>query len=245
MIVLCTGMIRSGSTWSFNVVKRLLGRISTSVYGEYSDAVGESLLRHGDGYEHRVIKCHAPDLFGRMLIRQRACRTIYTYRDPLESMLSGGVALEKDFETLADLVKQSLDLFGYELACGGVHFIWYEDLVGRSHARVRSIAEYLDLGLDDAAITEVAEMLTHDNVRKIIKNLGQSAKQFSSGSAKWDLTTWFNDRHISNNTARPADVFADRQIAQVGAQLHPYVDERAQLRDALRRVGVLETLHEA
>src|SRR5437016_1368644 len=66
MIVLCTGMIRSGSTWSFNVVKRLLGRISTSVYGEYSDAVGQSLLSHGDGYEHRVIKCHAPDVFGRM-----------------------------------------------------------------------------------------------------------------------------------------------------------------------------------
>src|SRR5579871_5554944 len=97
MLVLCTGMNRSGSTWSYNVVRQLLTRQGGTVGGGYVNEVGEALLRGGQRFDHLVFKTHGPDDYGRVLIKQRLCRTIYTYREPLDAVLSAMEAFNNGF----------------------------------------------------------------------------------------------------------------------------------------------------
>src|SRR5579871_230735 len=152
MLVLCSGMARSGSTWSFNVAKQLLRRVSGSVAAGYGDAIGEALQLHGQTAEHLVVKSHNPDGVGRALIKQGLCRTIYTYRDPLDAILSAVEAFDRTVEGVTDVIRDSLALMRFQVEAGGVLCLWYGDLVTRDRDAVAAIAAYLGLALSDDVI---------------------------------------------------------------------------------------------
>ncbi len=240
MLVLCTGMPRSGSTWSFNVVRLLLARVSDAVRSGYADTVGEALRINGRTAEHVVVKCHAPDDIGRALIKQRACRTIYTYRDPLDSILSAVEAFERRFEDQLASVKASLDLMRFQVEAGGVLCLWYDELIARDRDAVQAIADYLDLTLPVDAIDDVAARLSRDSVRRLIKEQHKSARQDVSGGATWDGGTLFSDRHMRANPSDPAHVFGAAQVAMATERLADYVDAAAALRAPIRALGSLD-----
>ncbi|MBI3513619.1 MAG: sulfotransferase domain-containing protein [Proteobacteria bacterium] len=239
MLVLCTGMIRSGSTWSFNVVKQLLARAAPAVRGGYADEVGEALRLHGAAADHLVVKCHAPDVLGRAMIKQRLCRTIYTYREPLEAVVSAIGLKNSHLEEATARIKASLELLRFQIEAGGVRCLWYGDVVENPQACVEAIAEYLGLALPPEAIVEVAERLSRENVRRLIKAQARSASQTSRGGALWDSDTLFNDHHIRDNPADPAHVLSDRQVAFVTAQLGDFVDRAGALHAGIRDLGAL------
>ena len=60
MIVLCTGMIRSASSWSYNAARLLLARHSDKLVCGYSDDIGKA-LKEAKNAEHIIIKTHKPD----------------------------------------------------------------------------------------------------------------------------------------------------------------------------------------
>ncbi len=240
MLVLCTGMPRSGSTWSFNVVRLLLAHLSDSVRSGYADTVGEALRINGRTAEHVVVKCHVPDDIGRALIKQRACRTIYTYRDPLDSVLSAVEAFKRRFDDQLASVRESLDLMRFQVEAGGVLCLWYDELITRDRDAVQAIADYLDLTLPAEAITEVAERLSRASVRRLIKEQHKSARQDVSGGASWDGGTLFSDRHMRANPSDPAQVFSAAQVALAVERLADYVDATAALRAPIRALGSLD-----
>lgn len=242
MLVVCTGMVRSGSTWSFNVVKQLLLRTGRQVRSGYADAVGDALLRYGEDDAHVVIKSHTPDRLSRALIKQGGCRTVYTYRQPLEVILSLSPRDEIDggFNRTAQTVKESLELMRFQVEAGGVRFVWYGDIVERGRDVVQAIADYLELVLDPQAISEVADGLSRENVRRIIKQLDKSASQIKVGESNWDGSTLFSSGHISDNPTDPATVFSRAQVARIAAELGDHVDASAALRPAIRAIGMLD-----
>ena len=237
MLVLCTGMARSGSTWSFNVAKQLLRRVSGSVRAGYADTVGEALRVHGQTAEHVVVKCHDPDDVGRALIKQGLCRTIYTYREPLDAVLSAVEAFERPFEGAVAVTQASLALMRFQVEAGGVLCLWYGDVVGRSREAVAAVADYLGLALPADAITEVADELSRDNVRRLIKAQGKSATQAVRPDASWDTGTLFSDRHLRDHPSDPATVFSAAQIAAVVDRLGDVVDAAGVLREPIRELG--------
>jgi hypothetical protein len=240
VLVLCTGMPRSASTWSFNVIKQLLARVSGSMSAGFSDAIGEPLQLHGQAFEHVIVKSHNPDALGRALIKQRACRTVYTYREPLHSILSasetfGGAPLEKQIDTF----DSALELMRYQFEAGGVLLVWYGDVIERTRDVVQVIADYLGLALPGEAITEVAAMLSRENVRRVIRTLAKSAPQTRAGGAQWDNGTQFSNHHIRDNPSDPGLVFSAAQIARIAERLSGYVDADAALRPEIRALGML------
>src|SRR5258708_6354288 len=91
MIVLLTGMFRSGSTWAFNVAKSLLSRevpVAALIAGTYANDVGAAIAELDEHIQHFLIKTHMPDRVGHMLIKHRMTPTICTYRDPLDCIVS-------------------------------------------------------------------------------------------------------------------------------------------------------------
>jgi hypothetical protein len=240
VLVLCTGMGRSGSTWSFNVVKQLLAHTSVSVRAGYLDAVGEALAREGPVCDHLIVKTHVPDAVGLALIKQRSCRTIYTYREPLDSILSAMESLGQALEPTADAVKASLDLMRFQVEAGGVRSVWYDDIVERPQDVVRAIADYLELALPDDAIAGVAARLSRDNVRRIIRALGTPTPPAAGHGAQWDGGILFSRHHVRANPGDPARAFGAAQIAGIAKRLHGYVGADAALRAEIRALGMVD-----
>src|SRR5689334_6987680 len=238
MLVLCTGLIRSGSTWSYNVARLLLARRAPRVHGVYADSPVPVLLHHGLDVDHCVLKCHAPDHDARVLIKHRLCRTIYTYREPIACVASNGDFGVPFKQTLAQL-RASFELFQFQRDSGGVHFIWYDDIVSRPRERVHTVASYLELDLDGADIDAVAEMLSYENVRHVIRTQAKSAKQLAGAGLQWDPKTLFNQRHIRDNPSDPALVVSPEQRAAIAQALPEWCDETGCLRPEVRAWGML------
>jgi hypothetical protein len=242
VLILCTGMIRSASTWSFNVVKQLIARNPEpmTMVGGYADAIERAMLEHGGGADHLVLKCHNPDALGRAMIKQRLCRTIYTFREPLDVVVSAHSATDDHIEATTERIRASLDLLCFQIEAGGVRCLWYDDIVARPRDCVQAIADYLGLGLPAPAVDEVAERLSRDNVRRLIKAQAKSAPQTDRGDTQWDSGTLFHDHHIRDNPIDPAHVLSDAQVAAIAEQLgRDSVDHRAALHPGIREFGAL------
>ena len=93
MIIFCSGMPRSASTWSFNVCRLILQAVSR----EYrADFVGENEKVDQYLQEKNVLsqnldfllKTHIPGSFALELIESRQAKNICTYRDPRDSICS-------------------------------------------------------------------------------------------------------------------------------------------------------------
>jgi hypothetical protein len=230
-------MYRSGSTWSYNVVKQLLRRASGTVRGGYTNAIGQALTTYGEKDDHIVVKSHAPDGLGRALIKQRLCRAVYTYREPVDGILSAMEAFKNQLDPMLDIVKASLELMRFQVETGGVLFIWYGDITGSPQDVVQRIADYLGIALASEDIADIATMLSRDNVRRIIKALGKSAPQISGKGVEWDESTLFNNHHVRENPSDPAQIFSAEQIARIADRLSDYVGADAALRPEIRDFG--------
>jgi hypothetical protein len=230
-------MIRSASTWSFNVVKQLVSRTSDSVVGGYADAVAQAMRQHGLGADHLIIKCHQPDDVARAMIRQRLCRTIYTFREPLGAILSEG----SEPEASAARIKASLELLRFQIEAGGVRCLWYDDIVADPLGCVQAIADYVQLDLPATAVAEVAERLSRENVRRVIREQGKSSGRTSKQAEVWDTGTLFHDHHIHDHPGDPAKVYSAAQVARIAACIGPeFVDAGAALHPAIRALGALD-----
>jgi hypothetical protein len=89
--VLCAGMFRSGSTWAFNVTKKLLATADPETEVEAGYFEGEELdgmLSTGSDH-HRVIKCHfGTEALIRSIDSGVVDSVIYSQRDPMAALAS-------------------------------------------------------------------------------------------------------------------------------------------------------------
>ena len=92
IVVTCTGMPRSGSTWSYNVARRLLehARGSENVAAQYREGMeGDQAVQEAIGAEkHQIIKLHYPQRHTMNAIRDGRVRNICTTRDPMMAVAS-------------------------------------------------------------------------------------------------------------------------------------------------------------
>ena len=86
MIVFIAGMPRSGSTFSFNIVRRLL-EARGSVYQEPTDDILGALERAGDA-THLLLKAHQADDVTLALIKIGAVKAVCTVRKPEDAIAS-------------------------------------------------------------------------------------------------------------------------------------------------------------
>src|SRR5947207_933644 len=114
-LVLCTGILRSGSTWSFNVcrlmAKVVAGRENLPLWTGYmlpekSEAFFE---RCGDAQPGpTVIKAHSLGPRGMELLRTRRAKAVCTYRDPRDCVASMMTFSNQPFQQAMDAIAQAL-----------------------------------------------------------------------------------------------------------------------------------------
>src|SRR5712692_4658092 len=145
MLVLCNGMPRSASTWSFNVTKAVLEFCfpGEEAQGVYTDAPVKFLRSASLEARHVVIKCHNLTPLGRTLARIRAAKVVFTTRDLPDAVVSCMTTFDFDFEKAVELLMPALPLHSFHRETGNAVILHYEEIVTRPRQAIWRIGEYL------------------------------------------------------------------------------------------------------
>jgi len=240
MIVLLTGMFRSGSTWAFNVAKALLSHESRAIVGMYSNEIGTELGWLDENVEHFLVKTHMPDRVGHMLIRHRMARTVCTYRDPLDCIVSSMEVFGSRFEDTVALARGALALLDLQTKSGGVLFIPHDAIADRPDATVGTIAGYLGCRPGPAEIGRIAGLFSKPNVARFADNLSRDGTGPGDPLPR-DPDTLLHPGHIRTQPGTPDRVLTADQRRYAIAQLAGFVDPDGRLaRDLRERLGCAE-----
>ena len=202
MVVLCDGMMRSGSTWSYNVALRLLTACQRDrkTFGLYHDnpAVLAAAVRPRDS--NVVIKSHILDPSVREWCRTGAIKAIYTWRDPYDVVVSitrmTGVSVGK----ATGLLKDALRVWSFHQDTDSGCIISYETILTRPMAGISSIADYLGLSITAELLSEIANDVSFENVKRFSERVDELSPRrvVRSSGLVYDRHTLLHLNHIKN-----------------------------------------------
>jgi hypothetical protein len=208
MIILCTGLLRSGSTWSFNVCRQLFRQTykdgSVKLAIGYADGVPlDELIRANQDDSERIliVKSHFPGAYAVDQIESGQLPNICTLRDPRDSFVSLNSYDEMTFDEIKDYVLKNLRYIDkYERKDKSL-FIDFEDMMANSLAAVGRIADYLKLNLSEEIILEVDEQTNIDSARKTMNGLSDRDGSDSVHKVRSHLVdnlTFIHEKHVQS-----------------------------------------------
>ncbi len=198
MLVICDGMPRSASTWSYNVAIGLLRRSQPTVetHGGYDEDIACFLAALPPTAAHAVAKCHQLDQCGRALARTGAAKLIYTWRDPADAAVSCMQMFGYDFEGALAIVDSSLGLYHFHRLSGNALILDYEQIAAASIDAIRRIATHLGLADSEDAIQAVANLTSLQRFKQHVESLDDSPHLVNDGTHEYDPETLLHRRHI-------------------------------------------------
>jgi Sulfotransferase domain len=202
-IVICNGMTRSASTWSFNVAMELFRRVggTQTPYGGYDENIARFLSQAPRSANRLVVKCHSLDPLGRVLARTGRAKVIYTRRDAADAVASAMTMWDQDFEYALASVEASLELYAFHRKLGTALILDYEDIVNSPRQSVERIAAHLGLGLEPHMIAEVAEATSFERMREKAQQLTDPRSQHrvvQVDEVRYDRESLLHPGHIQN-----------------------------------------------
>ena len=234
-VLLITGMFRSGSTWVFNVVARLLEAAypNATVYCCANDSVTRARAAAPDA-DFIVMKGHRLDDEGLACIRRKRVKVVHTVRDPMDALRSG----MRVFPGLADglgLIRRSFDIHDVIVSTGHGCVIFYDDIERDPAGLVTGIATHLDVSIEPTVRDAIVTSLRRDVVKKFTDAMAtdrdgqEKARELVDiGFSYYDSKTLFHRSHVSAPQDRAPDL-TPAQTAEVIDALHPYVDDSGRL----------------
>ncbi len=200
MLVLCNGMPRSASTWSFNVAVELLRRAAAgTVHGGYDENTTRFLKSAPPMASHLVLKSHLKDPVALSLAQVGAARVIYTWRDLADAVVSFMRMFEADFDRAYAVMAESLDLYQRYRRNGDALIVSYQEITTDHLRSVRRIADFLRLEASDKDIAEVDRLTALENVRRKVQEVGtleNGHRLLRRDKTPYDPETLLNVNHI-------------------------------------------------
>ena len=170
MLVLCNGMPRSASTWSYNVAISLLRHTAQEVCGGYDENPHRFLCGLPASCVHAVLKCHSLDAAGLRLAQLQAAKVVYTWRDLADATASFMTMFDVDFEDIISVMSSSLDLFLRHRSNGAL-ILSYEVITQQPKESVAAVASYLNIAARQELVAEIAEANSFGRMREKVKEL--------------------------------------------------------------------------
>jgi hypothetical protein len=221
MLVLCNGMPRSGSTWSFNVVTGLLRRFhpSQTVHAGYDEDVGRFLRGIDRKAAHAVLKCHSLDPIGYALVRIGAAKVVYTWRDIADAAVSYMRMFGNDFEHALGVIDTSLELRRFHLESGNAVILAYDDIMACPQKAIAQVARYLGLEGRPDLIAQVNEENSLARVREKVAQLNSEETRrrlIRHENTLYDPETLLNVNHIRDgNSGYGRGLLSQEQSARI------------------------------
>src|SRR5258708_2797093 len=130
----CNGVIRSGSTWSFNVCRVLYQELSvqrrqpfgsTYLDGPYVEQFVAQQWQHAPG--PTVIKAHQIGPLALGAIRAGHAKGVCTFRDPRDCVASDVVFMGQGLETSVNRVVSTLEFLRFYQSTSHILLVKYEE----------------------------------------------------------------------------------------------------------------------
>jgi len=221
-IVICNGVIRSGSTWSFNVCRLLASLrakrrgepfVSNYVFGnQLDDFLNTSApVRQGSA----VLKAHTVGPLALEWIRTARAKSVCTFRDPRDCVASEMEFEAVNFDTAIARVVACLKTLESSMDFGRTLFIRYEDMMHDRMSQIRLIAAYLNVRVDEKELESIdneTNLATSKKLCSQISTLGPDQVEKIDNVPARHRTTLLHDHHISK--ARPGRWREDLTDAQ-------------------------------
>jgi hypothetical protein len=225
-IVLCSGMVRSASTWSYNACRHILqGDPWPTVAGFFGEQtqVDRVIASTDLTANNLLIKAHLPSEPTHAAIAEGVIKNIFTYRDPRDS-LSSRITFEgcdveefQDFLRVLSIVRVNLQLMDRYQSGGRSLFIPFDQVMNAPAAEIARIAAYLNRELTPDRCQEIAAEISVDRARQVVGDLDNltPSDTFQAANRTIERTTLLQTGHINGaKTGRwRDDLTPEQQLA--------------------------------
>lgn len=215
MIVCVLGMQRSGSTFSFNVVRDTLLRRG-SLYQEATIDLGGALARaESIGADHLLLKAHAANDLLLRLIKLGAVRAVCTVRRPDDAIASWMVTFGFRLEESIEAMRNWLALYSRIRTMAVV--IPYDEVDLHPIAASWKIARAVDPFVSPLEVIRVARRYSKAAVKTSAEKINvDDAGVKDVGFSYYDESSFFHRRHVNSLMSRRAeDLLPPQQLAQI------------------------------
>jgi hypothetical protein len=230
LIVLCNGMPRSASTWSFNVCRLLLQELrpEATLCARYHENIGEVIDPLCGSYDYVVLKCHFLDERGGQLCRSGVARTVYTHRDPFDAIYSAMVMFRHSFGDALDSIRRSLELLEFHRANGNAHIVEYHGIVRAPKKAIAMLAAYLELNASKEAVERIAAQTSSQAMKAIAVQVGRERRGVRTPRSMYDPETHVHCDHIRDGrTGHGRKLLTPEQLRRADEVLAPYLERIA------------------
>jgi len=220
VIVIVAGMQRSGSTFSYNVVRELLearGGVSTHSSNSINDIIFEQI--HVD---NSIIKSHSPDALINAILEKKGVPCVCTVRKPEDAIASWmsvfGFSLEDSVATYGQWLSWHKKMHKNMLN------ISYEDVDKYPWLVVRKISKYL-LGTWNPL--EVHRIWLNNKKKAVYEKTHNMdlADSVDLGFSFYDKINFYHRRHVSSLKSKQAfDLLSQDQVEYIRSNLGRYLD---------------------
>lgn len=202
MIVIVSGMPRSGSTWSYNVCRQILDQAgmpldpATGLYGDGGE-IDEVVERGPAPGAALLVKCHIPGRRTVAAMKAGRLRNIYTYRDPRDAVASLRRTFGTSFKNAVRVMHRWLRFIDDVADLDGSLGIDYRQIETAPEGAITAIAETLGVELRPGRAAAIAAALGRDEMRKqATAGLGETARL---ASIEHDIVTGLTRNHIPHD----------------------------------------------
>ena len=232
-LFLSLGVLRSGSTWSYNVCQafgRLLAARRRQPFGSaYMTHVELDMFLNTEGPNLRgptVIKAHAITNTALEWIATGRAKVVCTYRDPRDCVVSMMTFFGGDLVKTSRQILESFDYLTFYQKAGNTLFVRYEQMMADPLGQVEQIGRHLNVDVDHAMLREIERATNVQSSQKICQDLKKrpEAAVLRSGSHRVDPATGLHDNHIFNaKIGRWNEELSDAQGASLTEFFRPWL----------------------
>lgn len=216
-LVVCAGLIRSGSTWQFNAVRVILetatGKPVTTAHGHD----GAALLKSCEGAEHCVVKLHEFD----RAVLERADMVLVSHRDLRDCLLSTALMFGACYDAQPFAMNHVnnhtlVSMFGHfeQWAAHAAYSMAYANLAADPLAELRRLARALRADVDVVAVrrrlddelassTRRVREAVADAQRRVEAAGGNASATKGIAALRWDSKTALSESHTHPFTRAP------------------------------------------
>jgi hypothetical protein len=223
MIVFIAGMQRSGSTFSFNIVRELLEKRGPTSKEDSTEI--QNILARSTGAEHILFKGHIANDMTLQLVRLGAIKTICTIRKPEDAIASWmqtfGFGLEKSIEDMLQWLAMFDEIRHHALVLS------YDDINCRPRRAAMCIGRWICPSAGLMEILSIARRYSKRRVLESTRNLqsdGDNVKDIAF--SYYDRETFFHRRHVSGLVSQSAaERIGQDAVSVIRARLRAFLDE--------------------
>lgn len=223
MVVLCDGMVRSASTWSFNVALKLLrSDPDRKSFGFYNENPAVLLAAARPRFSHVVIKSHKVAPSGFDLCCGSAVKAIYTWRHPYDTAVSCMRMFGFSFDQARNALRNALRVWSFHQTTDSACILAYEEIVRDPVAQIERIAGYLQLAVTGELLRRVAEQTSFQNLKRLSRRIDtlESPRLIRKDGCVFDRETLLHQNHIRNGGVGYGARFLNRaQLSEIDDML--------------------------